>query len=267
MCRADPEDLMLPRYLSRKCSCCGRNLKLMATVTFRLTRLTGSDQVSKITLDYLLTGSDQVSRITLSLAWLLVGYFINIIKYFISLALNMCYLLWCYCNVMIGVMLLYCYQGDDRWSCATYCNVIVLLPRWWSVVVCYLLWCYCIVTKVMIGGRVLLIVMLLYCYDRRDVIVLLPRWWSVVVCYLLWCYCIVMICVMLLYCYQGDDRWSCATYCIDECALIKSLRPDTTYRFRVSAINQFGQSSYSWASIEIRTKKKGMCWLLFISCD
>jgi hypothetical protein len=55
----------------------------------------------------------------------------------------------------------------------------------------------------------------------------------------------------------GDDRWTSATYCIDECALIKGLRADTTYRFRVSAINQFGQSPYSWASIEIRTKKKG----------
>jgi len=41
--------------------------------------------------------------------------------------------------------------------------------------------------------------------------------------------------------------------------LIKGLRADTTYRFRVSAINQFGQSPYSWASIEIRTKKKGTC--------
>ena len=55
----------------------------------------------------------------------------------------------------------------------------------------------------------------------------------------------------------GDERWTTATYCIDECALIKGLRGDTTYRFRVSAINQFGQSPYSWASIEIRTKKKG----------
>jgi len=56
----------------------------------------------------------------------------------------------------------------------------------------------------------------------------------------------------------GDERWTTATYCIDECALIKGLRADTTYRFRVSAINQFGQSPFSWASIEIRTKKKGL---------
>jgi len=55
----------------------------------------------------------------------------------------------------------------------------------------------------------------------------------------------------------GDERWTTATYCIDECALIKGLRADTTYRFRVSAVNEFGQSPYSWASIEIRTKKKG----------
>jgi len=57
--------------------------------------------------------------------------------------------------------------------------------------------------------------------------------------------------------FVGDERWTAATYCIDECALIKGLRADTTYRFRVSAINQFGQSPFSWASIEIRTKKKG----------
>jgi len=61
----------------------------------------------------------------------------------------------------------------------------------------------------------------------------------------------------VLHCFVGDERWTAATYCIDECALIKGLRADTTYRFRVSAINQFGQSPFSWASIEIRTKKKG----------
>jgi len=60
----------------------------------------------------------------------------------------------------------------------------------------------------------------------------------------------------------GDEHWTTATYCIDECALIKGLKADTTYRFRVSAVNQFGQSPYSWASIEIRTKKKGnTLWL------
>jgi len=55
----------------------------------------------------------------------------------------------------------------------------------------------------------------------------------------------------------GDDRWVTATYCIDECALVKGLRADTSYRFRVSAINKFGQGPYSWASVEIKTKKKG----------
>ncbi|ELU05513.1 hypothetical protein CAPTEDRAFT_229047 [Capitella teleta] len=55
----------------------------------------------------------------------------------------------------------------------------------------------------------------------------------------------------------GDERWTTATYCIDECALIKGLKVDTSYRFRVSAVNAFGISPYSWASVEIRTKKKG----------
>ena len=56
---------------------------------------------------------------------------------------------------------------------------------------------------------------------------------------------------------QGDERWTTATYCIDECALVKGLKIDTSYRFRVSAVNAFGVGPYSWASVEIRTKKKG----------
>jgi hypothetical protein len=55
----------------------------------------------------------------------------------------------------------------------------------------------------------------------------------------------------------GDERWTTATYTIDECALVKGLKVDTSYRFRVSAVNAFGISPYSWASVEIRTKKKG----------
>ncbi|CAD5121391.1 DgyrCDS9913 [Dimorphilus gyrociliatus] len=55
----------------------------------------------------------------------------------------------------------------------------------------------------------------------------------------------------------GDKRWTTATYSIDECALVKGLRRDTTYRFRVSALNKFGISPYSWASIEVKTKAKG----------
>ena len=62
----------------------------------------------------------------------------------------------------------------------------------------------------------------------------------------------------------GDEHWTTATYCIDECALIKGLRADTTYRFRISAINDFGQSPFSWASIEIRTKKKGTLLSMFV---
>lgn len=57
--------------------------------------------------------------------------------------------------------------------------------------------------------------------------------------------------------FTGDERWTTATYCIDECALLKGLRPDQTYRFRVAAINKFGISPYSWASVETRTRKKG----------
>lgn len=55
---------------------------------------------------------------------------------------------------------------------------------------------------------------------------------------------------------QGDERWTVATYCIDECALVKGLKPETKYRFRVCAINKFGISPYSWASVEVKTKPK-----------
>jgi len=55
----------------------------------------------------------------------------------------------------------------------------------------------------------------------------------------------------------GDERWTTATYCIDECALVKGLKPNNSYRFRVSAINKFGISPYSWGSVEIRTLKAG----------
>ncbi|CAH1789060.1 unnamed protein product [Owenia fusiformis] len=56
---------------------------------------------------------------------------------------------------------------------------------------------------------------------------------------------------------HGDDRWTTGTYTIGECALINNLEDDTIYRFRVSCINQFGASPYSWASIECKTKSKG----------
>jgi serine/threonine protein kinase len=55
----------------------------------------------------------------------------------------------------------------------------------------------------------------------------------------------------------GDERWTTATYCIDECALVKGLKANTSYRFRVSAINKFGISPYSFGSVEIRTLKSG----------
>ncbi len=46
MYQVDREDLMLLRYRNERCSCCGKNRKLTETVTFRRTKLTGSDQVS-----------------------------------------------------------------------------------------------------------------------------------------------------------------------------------------------------------------------------
>ena len=60
----------------------------------------------------------------------------------------------------------------------------------------------------------------------------------------------------------GDERWTTATYCIDECVIVKALASDTVYRFRVSAINKFGQSPYSWATVEVRTKKEGGSMIL-----
>ncbi|KAL5005868.1 hypothetical protein ScPMuIL_017026 [Solemya velum] len=56
---------------------------------------------------------------------------------------------------------------------------------------------------------------------------------------------------------SGDERWTTATYTIDECAMIWGLMPKTAYRFRVSCLNCFGSSPYSWASFEIRTKSAG----------
>ena len=43
---------------------------------------------------------------------------------------------------------------------------------------------------------------------------------------------------------------------------MKALASDTVYRFRVSAINKFGQSPYSWATVEVRTKKEGGSMIL-----
>jgi serine/threonine protein kinase len=52
-------------------------------------------------------------------------------------------------------------------------------------------------------------------------------------------------------------KWSNALYTIQECCLVKDLRPLTKYRFRVSCINTVGISSYSWASEEITTLAPG----------
>ena len=52
-------------------------------------------------------------------------------------------------------------------------------------------------------------------------------------------------------------KWSNALYTIQECCLVKDLKPLSNYRFRVSCINTIGISSYSWASEEITTLAPG----------
>ncbi|XP_055959480.1 obscurin-like [Patella vulgata] len=55
----------------------------------------------------------------------------------------------------------------------------------------------------------------------------------------------------------GDERWTTAVKILHECAVVKGLKPDTGYRFRVSCMNQFGMSPYSWSSIQVVTKQSG----------
>ncbi|XP_013394705.1 obscurin-like [Lingula anatina] len=56
---------------------------------------------------------------------------------------------------------------------------------------------------------------------------------------------------------EGEERWTTASYTIDECALVTDLSPETEYRFRVSCLNRFGVSPYSWSSQEVTTKSAG----------
>lgn len=50
---------------------------------------------------------------------------------------------------------------------------------------------------------------------------------------------------------------------IDECTIVKDLAPNTAYRFRVCAVNQFGFSAYSVASPEIVTTEGKLSINLF----
>lgn len=52
---------------------------------------------------------------------------------------------------------------------------------------------------------------------------------------------------------SDEFRWSNALYTTDERCLVTDLEPLTKYRFRVSCINSFGFSQYSWASEECET--------------
>jgi len=66
-----------------------------------------------------------------------------------------------------------------------------------------------------------------------------------------------ILCYKVDYKISGDVKWSNALFTIEECCIIKSLLPNTTYRFRVSCINTIGVSSYSWASEEVTTLPEG----------
>ncbi|KAJ8321036.1 hypothetical protein KUTeg_002623 [Tegillarca granosa] len=52
----------------------------------------------------------------------------------------------------------------------------------------------------------------------------------------------------------GEDRWNIYGTVIDECTVVSSLEPNTSYRFRVTCVNNIGLGSYSVASTEIKTK-------------
>jgi len=55
-----------------------------------------------------------------------------------------------------------------------------------------------------------------------------------------------------------ERSWLTGSHPIDECTIISDLLPDTSYRFRVCAVNQFGSSAYSVASTEILTLSEGL---------
>ncbi|CAG2226414.1 unnamed protein product [Mytilus edulis] len=55
----------------------------------------------------------------------------------------------------------------------------------------------------------------------------------------------------------NGNSWLTVAHPIDECTIVKDLAPNTAYRFRVCAVNQFGFSAYSVASPEIVTTEDG----------
>ncbi|XP_059145488.1 muscle M-line assembly protein unc-89-like isoform X2 [Physella acuta] len=56
---------------------------------------------------------------------------------------------------------------------------------------------------------------------------------------------------------QKNDKWTVGIYTTQEVALVDFLKPETWYRFRVSATNRFGTGHYSWSSAEYHTKSEG----------
>ncbi|CAF0999016.1 unnamed protein product, partial [Didymodactylos carnosus] len=56
---------------------------------------------------------------------------------------------------------------------------------------------------------------------------------------------------------REDIKWTISTFTIEESAIIKDLKSNTNYRFRVSCINKIGISAYSWGSEEIKTLEDG----------
>lgn len=55
----------------------------------------------------------------------------------------------------------------------------------------------------------------------------------------------------------GGDRWVVCHFTRCCSAIVEGLSPSTIYRFRVSAVNDFGYSTYSLASPETRTQREG----------
>jgi len=56
---------------------------------------------------------------------------------------------------------------------------------------------------------------------------------------------------------DNEDTWHCAGYTQDEAYLCTGLDPDKIYRFRVSCMNKYGISPFSYSSSEIRTERSG----------
>ncbi|KAL8623451.1 hypothetical protein ACOMHN_061964 [Nucella lapillus] len=55
----------------------------------------------------------------------------------------------------------------------------------------------------------------------------------------------------------GDSRWTCSVFTPLETCVVSGLKPQTSYRLRVSAANLLGRGPFSWASADITTSKQG----------